>query len=99
MKFEAVLVAILVLTSCEQRPATRTIEFLTRQGCVNTAIMRRNLDEALSRSSRQAAYDVIDLDHLSLTDARRAYPTPTVLHGGTDLFGLPQPGPPYPEPT
>lgn len=93
------VVAVLAVTSCEQRPATRTIEFLTRQGCVNTATMKRHLDEALALASRQAAHDVIDLDHLPPTDARRAYPTPTVLHGGNDIFGLPQPSPPYPEPT
>jgi len=93
------IVAVLAVTSCEQRPAGRTIEFLTRQGCVNTTIMKRNLDEALARTPRHAAYDVIDLDDLSPTDARSAYPTPTVLLGGNDIFGLPQPRPPYPEPT
>lgn len=99
MKLAAIVIVALAVTCCEQRPATRPIEFLTRQGCVNTAIMQRNLDEAVSRLSRQVNYAVIDLDRLPATDARRAYPTPTVLLGGNDIFGLPQPTPPYPEPT
>ena len=99
MKLSITVIAILAVTCCAQQPTTRAIEFLTRDGCANTGIMKGNLDEALKRMSRQASYDVIDLDHLPATDARRAYPTPTVLYGGNDIFGLPQPAPPYPEPT
>ena len=99
MKVSIALIAILAVTSCAQQPANRAIEFLTRDGCANTGIMKGNLDEALKHMSRQARYDVIDLDRLPASDARRAYPTPTVLYGGDDIFGLPQPTPPYPEPT
>jgi hypothetical protein len=77
----------------------RDLAFLTRQDCSNTAIMRARLDEALERMGRPADYLVIDLATLSDTDARRGYPTPTVLHGGRDLFGMPEPRPPYRGPT
>jgi len=99
VKFATIIITAVALMSCEQRAVVRPIEFLTRQGCANTAIMKRNLDEALTRLSRSVHYAVIDLDHLPATDARRGYPTPTVLQGGTDLFGFAQPTPPFPEPT
>lgn len=73
--------------------------FLTRSGCANTAVMRANLDEALKTVGPDARYDVIDLDTLPDSDPRRGYPTPTVLRGGRDLFGLPEPEPPFPDPT
>jgi hypothetical protein len=99
VKFATVIITAVALMSCEQRAIARPIEFLTRQGCANTAIMKRNLDEALARLSRPVRYSVIDLDQLPATDARRGYPTPTVLQGDTDLFGLAQPVSPFPEPT
>ena len=75
------------------------IELLTRRGCANTTIMKRNLDEAIARMTPRAAYVVIDLDQLPQADQRRAYPTPTILYSGSDIFGLPEPSPPYPEPS
>ena len=41
-------------------------------------------------------YTVVDLDTLPSTDVRKGYPTPTVLVGGIDLFGMETPKPPYP---
>jgi hypothetical protein len=48
---------------------------------------------------RQKDYQFIDLDTLPASDARRGYPTPTLLYRGRDLFGMPVPAPPFPEPT
>jgi hypothetical protein len=42
---------------------------------------------------------VIDLASLPATDPRRAYPTPTLLYAKRDIFGMPEPQPPYPDPT
>lgn len=79
-------------------PAT-SIEFLTREGCVQTAIMRARLDTAIEASGARLQYAVIDLDALPGTDVRKGYPTPTILRGGIDLFGMDQPKPPFDEPT
>ena len=67
--------------------------FLTRDGCVNTPLMRGRLDEALKSLSLPTDYAVIDLDALPKTDPRVAYPTPTVLVQNRDLFGMPEPPP------
>lgn len=45
-----------------------------------------------------ANYQVIDVATLHPTDPRSGYPTPTLLYEGRDLFGLPEPQPPFPEP-
>jgi hypothetical protein len=75
------------------------LSFLTREGCTNTAVMRGRLDEALGRLGLSSRYQVIDLATLPATDPRRGYPTPTLLRSGRDLFGMPEPQPPFPEPT
>ena len=93
---------ILVCACGESSPEIqpqRDVEFLTRQDCPNAATMRARLDEALDRMDRPADYVVIDVTTLSETDARRAYPSPTLLYAGRDLFGMPEPRPPYPTPT
>lgn len=72
---------------------------VTRDGCGNTAAMRRNLDEALRSLEMPADYAVVDLAALSAADPRRGYPTPTLLCGGVDLFGMEAPPPPFPEPS
>jgi hypothetical protein len=77
----------------------KPIEFLTREGCVQTTTMRGHLDEAISSIAKPLTYTVVDLDTLAATDVRKAYPTPTVLYGSVDLFGMAEPKPPYPEPT
>jgi hypothetical protein len=73
--------------------------FLTRDGCANTPIMRANLDVALRSLGLQPSYQVLDLAGVPEVDARRGYPTPTLLYAGKDLFGMEQSTPPYPEPT
>jgi len=75
------------------------IEFLTREGCGNTAVMRERLDAALAAATMPSAYSLIDLDSLPAADPRKGYPTPTILYAGADLFGMAEPKPPYPEPT
>jgi hypothetical protein len=89
-----------VLASCAAAPpAMKPIEFLTREGCVQTTTMRGRLDEAIRGMANGLTYTVIDLDTLPATDARKGHPTPSVLYGGVDLFGMAEPKPPYPEPT
>ncbi|HEU4693186.1 MAG TPA: hypothetical protein VFS23_32710 [Vicinamibacterales bacterium] len=78
---------------------TNGLVFLTRGGCVNTTVMRRNLDEALKALGLSAGYEVIDQDTLPETDARRGYPTPTLLYADRDLFGMSVPTRPLPDPT
>ena len=73
--------------------------FLTREGCVLTDQMRANLDAALTQmGNARQAYRVVDLASLPADDPRRGYPTPTILHEGRDLFGMPTPVPPVPGP-
>lgn len=99
----SLLATTILVSACgESHPETRhqkDFALLTRQDCPNAAIMGARLDKALERMGRPADYVVIDLTTLSETDARRAYPTPTVLYAGHDLFGMPEPHPPYPAPT
>jgi hypothetical protein len=91
------------LVGCATEPAVSTksasSEFLTRSGCVQTKIMRVRLDKAIEALGAPITYDVVDLDSLPKSDVRAAYPTPTILVGRVDMFGMTEPSPPYPEPT
>ena len=80
-------------------PATAQFVFLTRAGCETTPTLRRNLDAALKALSLPVDYQVVDVALLPATDARRGYPTPTVLYANRDLLGFPEPTPPFPAPT
>jgi hypothetical protein len=80
-------------------PSTKGLVFLTRGGCVNTTVMRRNLDEALKTLGFAASYEVVDQDTLPESDVRRGYPTPTLLYADRDIFGMSVPKPPLPDPT
>jgi hypothetical protein len=80
-------------------PRSGELVFLTREGCAATARVRTNLDEALKSLVTTAQYQVVDLDTLDASDVRRGYPTPTLLYGNRDVFGLPEPQPPLPDPT
>jgi hypothetical protein len=73
--------------------------FLTREGCVNTAVMRDRLDRALTMLGLPTTYVVIDVDTLDASDARRGYGTPTILYRNRDLFGMPSPAAGVPDPT
>lgn len=75
------------------------LQLLTRGGCSNTTTLRANLDVALKAMGLTEDYLVVDLDTLRKDDARRGYPTPTLLLAGRDLFGMEHPEPPDPDPT
>lgn len=75
------------------------LTFLTRDGCSNTPVVRQRLDQALARMGLATTYHVIDVATLADADPRRGYPTPTLLCSGRDLFGMPEPQPPFPAPT
>jgi hypothetical protein len=80
-------------------PSTKGLVFLTRSGCVNTTVMRGNLDEALKALGLAAGYEVVDQDTLPETDVRRGYATPTLLYADRDVFGMSVPKLPLPAPT
>ncbi|MGE0000546.1 MAG: hypothetical protein AB7F50_07480 [Fimbriimonadaceae bacterium] len=65
---------------------------LTREGCAGTATMRTNLDQALKELAGWD-YETVDLGELPQGDPRKGYPTPTLLHDGKDVYGLPAPEP------
>ena len=73
--------------------------FVTRDGCVNTPDMLLNLDDALRDMGLALDYQIVNLGTLAKADPRTGYPTPTVLYRNRDLFGMPEPTPPYPEPS
>ena len=92
-------VLALFSAACTYEPPMKPIEFLTRSGCVQTKLMRVRTEAAIKELGLSNPYTVTDLDTLPESDVRRAYPTPTVLLGGVDLFGMDEPKPPFPEPT
>jgi hypothetical protein len=73
--------------------------FLTRDGCVNTPDMVNSLDDALKSLGWPTDYPYINIGKLPKRDARAGYPTPTLLWKGKDIFGMPTPTPPFPEPS
>ena len=108
-----VVSTVLLAGGCGPRPTTTSqaastgrpmtmkndLVFVTRDGCVNTPDMLINLDDALRALSLPLDYQVVNLTTLPRTDARTGYPTPTVLYQNRDLFGMPQPVAPFPEPS
>jgi len=86
-------------TAPAAEPSSKGLVFLTRGGCVNTTVMRRNLDQALKALGLAAGYEVVDQDTLPETDGRRGYPTPTLLYADRDVFGMAVPKPPFAGPT
>jgi hypothetical protein len=100
----ASILVVVISAACGRgapQPATtgRRLVFLTRDGCALSAKMRESLDLALRAMNRTDGYDVIDQGTLARSDARIGYGTPTLLYDGRDVFGLPEPRPPFPEPT
>ena len=90
----------MVTAGCEStRPIeVRSLVLLTRGDCPDSAVMRGRLDEALKALESPTDYHVIDGATLHPTDPRNGYPAPTVLYQGGDLFGMPGPKPPFPDP-
>ena len=82
-------------------PSVKDLTFLTRDGCEHTPDMLNNLDDALRGLKLPLTYPVVNIGTLQKTDLRRGYPTPTVLYKGkgADIFGMPEPTPPLPDPT
>ncbi len=72
---------------------------LTHEGCSNTGIVRERLDAALQVLWWATTFRVMDVGNLPESDARGGYGTPTILWGGEDLFGLPEPPIPHAAPT
>jgi hypothetical protein len=75
------------------------LQFLTREGCQNTARMLENLNAAIATGKVSATYTLIQQDGLSRDDPRSGYPTPTILLDDRDIFGLSVPQQPFPEPS
>jgi hypothetical protein len=75
------------------------LEFLTRDGCKNTPAMLENLKAAISTGKVHAQFTLVHQGPLPAEDPRNGYPTPTILLDGRDIFGLPVPQQPFPEPS
>jgi hypothetical protein len=101
MRRTALLVLVTLATACRPSAPTpmKPLVILTREGCANSPLMRERVDGALRALNLPKDYQVINIATLAATDPRSGYPTPTVLYGDRDLFGMPEPTPPYPEPT
>ena len=96
----AVVALAVVMMAGDARVSVKPdLVFLTRDGCVNTPDMVNNLDDALTALGWPKDYQFIDIGKLPATDARTGYPTPTLLWKGKDIFGMPAPKPPFPEPS
>jgi hypothetical protein len=94
------LMAVATVATAAQKTSVKAdLTFLTRDGCVNTPDMEANLDEALRALGLALDYPVVNIGKLPKSDVRRGYPTPTVLYKGHDIFGLPTPTPPLPDPS
>ena len=83
----------------QSRTTRDDLVFVTRDECVNTPDLFFNLDDALHALGLPLEYQVVNLGKLPKTDPRTGYPTPTVLYKNRDLFGMPPPTPPFPEPS
>jgi hypothetical protein len=101
MRLALTLSLIALSLGCAARPASVSgdLVFLTRGGCANTTQMRAHLDQALTAMGQPQSYQVLELETLPSSDLRRGYPTPTLLYQGRDVFDLPEPAPPLPDPT
>jgi hypothetical protein len=63
--------------------------------CMYAPEMILNLNEALHVLDWPTDYQFIDTDRLPPMDPMRGYPSPTLLWRGTEIFGLPEPTPPF----
>ena len=101
MRRAVVLAVVMAVTSCHSRPTfdVKQVVLLTREGCAASPTMQGRLDDALRAMGAPTDYQTIDVVDLPASDARRGYPTPTVLYANRDIFGMPEPKPPYPDPT
>jgi hypothetical protein len=93
------LLVVVASVMAQKKSVKADLVFLTRDGCVNTPDMVNNLDDALESLGWASDYQYIDISKLAKTDARTGYPTPTALWKGKDIFGMPVPTAPFPEPS
>lgn len=94
------LCAVVLCAACGGvRTSVGELTLLTRGECVNTAPFAANLESVLGAWRLPNDYQVVDLNTLPATDPRTGYPTPTLLYRNRDLFGMPEPTPPFPAPT
>lgn len=70
------------------------IELLGSPTCPNTPTMRASLRAALETVGGGLTFRDVNQKELPETDARRGWPTPTVLVNGRDLFGMSPPSSP-----
>lgn len=99
MTRNCLLIGLLGVALCgcaDDRGAQRSaamieVEVLGFDGCPNTPVMQERVAEAVLALGE--GYRVVEVDQEALeeSDARRGYPTPTVLVNGADLFGMPMP--------
>jgi hypothetical protein len=71
------------------------LEFVASPVCVYAPTLMVNLNDALRILDWRDDYRFIDTDALPETDPRRGYPSPTLLWNGTEIFGAPEPTPPF----
>jgi hypothetical protein len=106
-RLAAALALVCLLTACARAPQPKAADkpsmdkfvFLTREGCVNTTLMREHFDTALKAVGWSNEYQFVDADGLAPTDPRGGYGTPTILYRGRDLFDMPEPPVPHPPST
>lgn len=67
------------------------IELLGFPGCPNTPILREHLSAAIASIGHGLTFHEVNQSDLAESDARRGWPTPTILVNGEDLFGMPAP--------
>ena len=72
-----------------------SLEFVAPLDCPYAPPLMLNLNEALRVLDWPTDYQFIDTDFLSATDPMRGYPSPTFLWKGTEIFGIPEPTPPF----
>jgi hypothetical protein len=81
-----------------RRSMRADIVFVTRDGRVNTPDMLPSLDDALRDRGFAFDYQVVDLGRLpKATRPGHRIPDANGVYRNRDLFGRPQPTPPYPE--
>ena len=71
------------------------LAFVARNDCSCVLDVMLNLHDALSVLGLPCDYQFINMDTLPAMDARRGYPSPTLLWNGKDIFGQPAPTPPF----
>src|SRR3954447_7091005 len=96
--FGAIVLVAVASVMAQKRSVKADLVFLTRDGCVNTPDLVNNIDDALKSMGWPTDYQYLDIGKLPAKDARTGYATPTILWKGRDIFGLPVPTPPFPEP-